>query len=341
MLRIETHGTPYACGRQQGEAVRDLALVWIERRLDELQQRYQAASRQALLEHIRPQIGTWRQAEEALYPQATAECSGIAAGLGLDEESYFALTFYHRLGSHLPQCTIVGTRDAAGRPLVGKTDDIGRDELGMNILETTRPTCGYAHRHFHFAGTLWTVAGINECGLCIGMTGIPGPLRDKGLFSLTALHSILPACANISQAIAHIRALQLNAYGFSLMLADAQGNLTLIEKTSAGMRVLDPEHTQFAHTNHILDAEFAQQNPAQHQSIDTNGQRRLATAHALLAAGISPHQILANRDPQGPICQHGEDDLHTDFAVVFSPMEKTLDLWPGYPDEVAKETLTL
>jgi len=27
--------------------------------------------------------------------------------------------------------------------------------------------------------------------------------------------------------------------------------------------------------------------------------------------------------------------------VVFSPMEKTLDLWPGYPDEVAKETLTL
>lgn len=341
MLRIETHGTPRQRGQQQGEATRDLALSWIDRRLDELQQLYKTASRPALLDHIRPQLGRWLQQEQQLYPQGIEECSGLAAGLGLDEETYFALTFYHRLGSHLPQCTVVASRDAQGRPLLGKTDDIGREELGMNILETTRPDSGYPHRHFHFAGTIWTIAGINECGLCIGMTGIPGPLRDRGLFSLTALHTILPASADVAEAIAHIRALVLNAYGFSLVLGDAQGELALIEKTSAGMVVLDPDRIPLAHTNHILDADFAQQNPAQHPSIHQNGQRRLDTAHALLAASTQPQDIIANRDATGPICQRGEDDLHTDFAVVFSPQEKILHLWPGYPDEVAMETLAL
>ena len=341
MLRIETHGTPRERGQQQGEAVRDLALPWINRRLDELQQRYQATSREELLEQIRPQMHTWRSEENKLYPEGVEECAGLATGLGLDNDAYLALSFYHRLGSHLPQCTVFGTRDAQGQPLLGKTDDIGREELGMNILETTRPNRGYAHRRFHFAGSIWTIAGGNECGLCIGMTGIPGPLRDKGLFSLTALHTILPACADVAEAIAHIGALQLNAYGFSLILGDAQGNMTLIEKTSAGMRVLDPETMPVAHTNHILDADFAGQNPAQHASIHKNGVRRLNTAHALLSADTEPQHILSNRDPAGPICQRGEDDLHTDFAVVFSPQEKLLHLWPGYPDEVERETLAL
>jgi len=341
MLRIETRGTPYQRGQQQGEATRDLALPWINRRIDELEQRYTAPSRNALLAQIGPLMSVWRQEEEKNYPQAIAECAGLAAGLGLDQELYFALKFYHRLGNHLPQCTVVGSRDHQGRPLLGKSDDIGEQELGMNILETTTPDTGYAHRHFHFAGTIWTVAGGNECGLCIGMTGIPGPLRDDGLFSLTALHSILPACADIEQAIAHIRTLELNAYGFSLILGDAEGGLALIEKTSAGMVVLDQAAIPLAHTNHILDQEFAAQNPEQHATIHHNGVQRLKTAQNLLASGALPQDILRNRDPAGAICQRGEGDLHTDFAVVFAPMEKRMHLWPGYPDEVAMETLDL
>ena len=90
MLRIETHGTPHQRGQQQGEAVRDLALPWSDRRLHELQQRYQATSRGILLEKIRPQMGIWRTEEEKLYPQSVEECTGLAAGLGLDEETYFA-----------------------------------------------------------------------------------------------------------------------------------------------------------------------------------------------------------------------------------------------------------
>ena len=341
MLRIATQGTPHQRGQQQGEAARELALPWIERRLDELQEQFDAPSRPDLFDHTRPLITPWIEEKTQLYPDAVAECKGLAEGLALDTDAYDALTFYHRLGNHLPQCTVVGTRDDQNRPLLGKTDDIGKEELGMNLLETTAPDSGYAHRHLHFAGTIWTTAGGNECGLCIGMTGIPGPLRDEGLFSLTALHSILPTCADVSQAIAHIRALPLNAYGFSLIMGDADGGLALIEKTSAGLVVLDPEQYPIAHTNHILDEDFAAQNPTQSEPTDSNGRRRLENARALLAAGTSPQDILRNRNPAGAICQRGEGDFHTDYAVVFSPVEKAMHLWSGYPDEVAMETLSL
>ena len=341
MLRIATHGTPHQRGQQQGEAARELALPWIERRLDELQEQFDAPSRPDLFDHTRPLITPWIEEKTQLYPDAVAECKGLAEGLALDTDAYDALTFYHRLGNHLPQCTVVGTRDDQNRPLLGKTDDIGKEELGMNLLETTAPDSGYAHRHLHFAGTIWTTAGGNECGLCIGMTGIPGPLRDEGLFSLTALHSILPTCADVSQAIAHIRALPLNAYGFSLIMGDADGGLALIEKTSAGLVVLDPEQYPIAHTNHILDEDFAAQNPTQSEPTDSNGRRRLENTRALLAAGTSPEDILRNRNPAGAICQRGEGDFHTDYAVVFSPVEKAMHLWPGYPDEVAMEMLSL
>ena len=103
MLRIETRGTPRQRGQQQGEATRTLALPWIDRRLEELQQRYEAPSRTELLERIRPQLGVWRQEEEKLYPQGAEECSGLAVGLGLDEQTYLALSFYHRLVNHLPE----------------------------------------------------------------------------------------------------------------------------------------------------------------------------------------------------------------------------------------------
>ena len=174
----------------------------------------------------------------------------------------------------------------------------------------------------------------------MGMTGIPGPMRDEdGLFSLMGLHTVLPACASVDEAISHLDPLPLNAYGFSLMLADRGGDFALVEKTGAGMTVIRADDKPLVHTNHILDDVFAAQNPQQSEPILSNGQRRYDTAKKRAANGVSVDSILADRSPQGAICQQGEAGLHTDFALFFDAVNDRLSLWAGYPGVVAPEII--
>lgn len=280
-------------------------------------------------------VRRWVAQWAAVFPDGVEECRGIAAGLGWDEDLYLAALCHHRLSGELPQCTLVGRR-RNGSVRFGKTDDIERHQLGRNLLEISRPEVGHDHGHFHFAGTPWTVAGFNRPGLAMGMTGIPGPMEEKdGLFSLMALHTVLPACADVGEALEHLRDLRVNAYGFSLMLGDGSGRLALVEKTGAGMTVVEARDDRpLGHTNHILDAGFARRNPAQGAPIDANGRRRLDNALRLAREGIAIERILADRASVGAICQQGEDGLHTDFAVLFEPVEGRMHLWSGPPTRV-------
>jgi hypothetical protein len=347
MQRIETSGDPFERGRQQGEAVRERALAWMMPALENLTGRFGIGSVAETIRRTEPDVTRWRQEMAELYPDGEAECAGNATGLGLDEPTYFTAFFSLRMAGTYSQCTTLGFRDAQGRPLLGKTDDLFPDGLGKNVLEFTRPSTGYRHVHFHFAGTIWSVAGMNETGFCFGMTGLRGPATDSpGLLSLAALHTLLPACATVAEAESLVRDLRLNFYGFSLLLGDAEGGLMLLEKTTAGMARLAPNpEGAFLHTNHILDPDFAAVNPPQVEPVGANGERRYQNARRLLPdlprteEGL--RQFLANTSGDGAICQQGADGLHTDFGILFVPTEKRLTFWPGYPATAAPETLTM
>ena len=345
MLQIETSGTPIERGHQQGRQCRELAVPWIERVLALLATRVGASSSADVVHRMRDRVARCRRWTEAVYPEAVGELRGIACGLGLDEDTYFTAIDGRRALDFPAQCTTLGFRDAHGAPLVGKTDDIYQHELGMNVLEITRPHEGHAHVQFHFAGTIWTAAGMNARGLAIAMTGIPGPsLAQDGMSDMVAIHAILPVCAMVAEAVDHIRAQRVNHYGFSLLVGDADGGLTLVEKTGAGTVVLDEQSGGFlVHTNHILDPAFATRNPAQREPFLTNGRRRYE--NALTQVGTLPRtkagmrRFLAVRSPSGPICQQGEDGVHTDFAVMFLPTERRMVFWPGYPVGVSARTM--
>lgn len=343
MFSFATNGTPFERGKQQGEACRELTPRWVDHTLRKLADRVQASSVSEAVRSVQPDIDRWRHQMESVYPEGDEECCGIASGLQMDEKTYFTAIFGHRLLS----CTVLGFRDQRGYPIMGKTDDILKHEIGLNVLETTRPDKFYRHVHFHFAGSIWTVAGMNECGLAMAMTGLPGPLLEEdGLFSLVALHNILPVCANVEEAIEHIRTLPVNCYGFSLLFGDVDGRLSLIEKSGAGMVVLPEQQGGFfLHTNHILDAGFARRNPAQSEPVRTNGQRRYRNALQLLRSMERSEEwmamFLSNRSPTGAICQQGEDGLYSDFRVMFVPPAKRIVFWSGYPASMESETLEL
>lgn len=333
MLRFTTTGTPFERGVQQGQACRDLILPWFRQQLAQLANYpYEA-------------VRCWQGRMQRVYPVGFEECCGIAQGLGLPEQDYFRVTFGFL--KDLPQCTTCGVRTEDGEPLIAKTDDLFASEVGKNVFELTSPDSGYRHVHFHFAGTIWTIAGMNEAGLAIAMTGIPGPvLQQDGLPSLAALHTILPACATVTEAVQHIRNLPVNSYGFSLQIGDVKGDLLLIEKTGVGTVVLPGQDgAPLLHTNHILDKTFAQKNPQQKETIRVNGCRRLETATARIQSlprtekGL--HRLLLDRTASGPICQQGEDGMYTDFAVMFAPTRKRLTFWPGPPASTKPEVIDM
>lgn len=340
MLIVHTSGSAFERGHQQGVATRTLAQGWLRAALTQLAGSRGAQSWAELVAGADELVCHWLDQWAACWPAGVAECRGIAAGLDWDENLYLTALCHHRLSGDLPQCTLVGRREA-GRALFGKTDDIGRDQLGVNVLEVCRPEDGHAHVHLHFAATPWTVAGMNAHGLAMGMTGIPGPMLDAdGLFSLMALHTVLPACGDVDEAVAHLRNLPVNAYGFSLLLGDPTGRLVLVEKTGAGMTLCEAVGDEpLAHTNHIVDAGFAARNPAQLAAIDANGRRRLDTAVRLAAEGVPIEGILADRSPAGAISQRGDGGLHTDFAVLFEPERRRLQLWSGPPSACAPQLL--
>jgi predicted choloylglycine hydrolase len=342
MLAFETHGTAYERGIEQGKRCRELAPRWIERYFRDFSQRFNAASPDEVIPRFENEIVNLRNSLAKLFPDGYEECRGIAAGLGMDEDKYFAAVFSIELRDWI-QCTTVGFR-GDGKPIIGKTDDIMEHEVGLNVLETTYPDKGLRHIHFHFAGTIWTVAGMNESGFAMGMNGIPGPtLNQEGLASLTALHTILPVCRNVPDAIEHIHALKLNWFGFSLILADAGGGLALVEKTGLGTVVLAEEAGGFyAHTNHILDADFAAKNPRINRPMRENGMRRLERLRNLMPEAARTENgmkgLLCDRGKSGALCQQGEDGFYTDFAVMFLPAEKRIVYWqPNAKDTDERE----
>ena len=181
-------------------------------------------------------------------------------------------------------------------------------------------------------------------------------MEEEGLFSLAALHTILPTCHDVPAVIAHLTELPVNAYGFSLMVADANGELALLEKTNAGLAVLQHHSRQtsvatgalpMAHTNTVLDPTLAAAARIHPPEFLANSNSRYATACEMLSSGSSIDQILISRasGQQGgaatSISQSGDDglDLHTDFAVVLSPVERSLWLYGaggGAPHEQKK-----
>ena len=127
-----------------------------------------------------------------------------------------------------------------------------------------------------------------------------------------------------------------------MLLGDATGQIGLVEKTPVGTAVL-PEQRKgaFVHANDILDADLAAKNPPSREPTEHNSRRRYENVLRRLSDGADVGQILRDRASKGAICQRGEDSIYTDFAVMFSPLEKKFTFWSGQELTPAMQTVEL
>ena len=122
--------------------------------------------------------------------------------------------------------------------------------------------------------------------------------------------------------------------------------MALLEKTGAGSVLIAPidggHHLQ---TNHILDEDFAAQNPQQAEPVRSNGMRRYNNGLRLLSSmemsedGV--RQFLSDRSESGAIWGMGEDGLYTDYAIMFLPRQKRSVVWTKRPSESPGQTFNL
>ena len=347
MLRIETKGSPFERGKQQGQACKQIATDWFENASKTITERLGADSVSLAVEKAAPKIRQWTEWWLASDANALEECRGIAAGLGIEEELYFTICLSHRLLVKLPKCTVLGFNDEQGNTVIGKTDDIPEHELGINIMQIVRPDKGYNHISFGFAGSIGRYAGINEHGFAAGFVGVPGPSVDtEGTHAYVASPGIFYNCATVEEGIEYLKQLKVNHYGFGVLLADANGGIALVEKTAAGTIVLPPQADNwYTHTNHLLDEEFAGKNPRQREPVLSNGVRRFE--NSLKLAGSLPRSedgmrlFLANTNDNGAICQSGRDNMWSDYRIMFIPARRELVCWPGFGPEVKEFNLKL
>ena len=354
MIAVRTSGGAFERGEIHGRAGRELARRWIDANLAEMRQWLGISTPAHAAAALEPGLGEMRRAVASALPEVDEECRGVARGLDLSEPDYYAVLLWPylssrwadgrtdgRAGEGARACTTVGVRGARTEPILGKTDDLPLGLVGLNVLELCAPSDGYRHAHLHFVASPWTVAGMNELGLAIAMTGLPGPYDPAhGVPSLFALRPLLQRAGTVAECELLVRDIPVGALGFSLLVADGRGEMLLLERTGAGMARVPAREGALVHTNTILDPALAPRNPPQREPLLSNAVARLDSARAALAgmertpSGMAA--LVLSRPAAGPIFQRGEGGLFTDFAVVMEPAKRRLAVWTK-PDAAAPE----
>lgn len=328
MIRFQTRGSAQECGKQSAAPARELALRWYE----DAQRMLKKSVNAALLEERAQKALVWMDEAAQFLPALVEELHALAAELGIPWKDYAQASFTARL-LRLLTCSTFGGWDADGRAMVAKTDDLQPAECGMNVMQECFPEKGIAHVKFHFAGTLFASSGWNAKGLFVGLTGIPGPnLNTPAVSTLWLIPRILECCTTVSDAWEMLGTLPVSHYGCSLLLADAENRISLIEKNALGLCRLPQIATEcYAHTNHILDPRLSQASPSPSPEIAQNSYDRYAFLSGKLAgqkfSAALVRELLKKGNEEPSIFQSGSAPLHTDYAVFAIPCRHEYHLW--------------
>ncbi len=283
-------------------------------------------------------VDLWTERIGRLFPDTVAEIDGIAAGAGLPFEDVFELNLVFDLDASVtPACTVFGFADRNGQVWLGKSDDLGKRELGANAIHQAAPSGELRSVQIHFVGTVWTSAAVNEAGFGFGMTGLTGCERRQGGAPVLFLLPLLAEqCRTVEDAVALCDRFEVPMHGMSVLMGDATGDVAILEKHVAGQTVRRPAGPDAAvwETNHCLGKELAGKDDPASPYLDNSHARvsllrRMEKEVERSLEGLT-RMYRTHDDPVG-ICQHGQAGLHTDSGIIICPGKRTMWATEGYP----------
>jgi len=286
------------------------------------------------------------------FPESLDEMRGIAEGAGLSYDDILVLNCYDAIigtATGILNCSTIGFRESDAGVLLGKTAD-------WNVLNAAaftawqryqpEPSAGHTFVHYGCAGTLWSEGGLNEVGLGMVLNGLPVPGSSPDSVPWVPLtRGVLQHSATVQEALDFLAGHDVMCWGFSIMLADAGGDLALVEVTPGSQAHCRADGDSLIHTNHCLlpgaaGSEMSEKVMAQYgePGLVKNSLARYRTLEQIVprtARTVEGMQtLLRDRSPEGPISQAGEDGQHTVYAMVIAPAQGMLWGAEGYPPDV-------
>ena len=303
------------------------------------------------------------------YPPAIEQFEGMLDGGGFDRDALM-LYYFGRLEARVGGCTMFGVspqmREWGKGPITGRNydwavEDLRWCELHRYVSTGARDRIGYTH---HWAGCADV---LNESGLYVGIASLPPePVRCAGVQWNIVVDLMSESCENTQDAVSACAAVR-HLRPMSYLLADAQGDVAVVEATAELVRVRLPSEGFVTAANarqggvalRDWSAEqtgLALPEPAEVTANSYQGDascragRRIARAQRLLKDGcptISESAVKAVlTDHEAPICTG--DHSHPDGApwgTIWSgmclPAERELRIAPGLPCRHAFQTFTL
>ncbi len=170
--------------------------------------------------------GECRSSYEKYFPEILEEIEGLAKGAGLSRNALegILLPMYCEKMPNL--CTCFALSD-------GENTVFGRNSDFLSSYERLTMNCLYKLKG-SYAFTMNTTSyveaedGINEKGLCVGLTFVFPATKKPGLSAGLIVRYLLEKCANVDEALKALSELPV-ASTHTLTLADPSGNMAVVE----------------------------------------------------------------------------------------------------------------
>ena len=298
--------------------------------------------RAAAAGHLDRRAEDWLGAARAVcterVPEFLDELAGIAEGFGLSPDTVFT---YHHLGiladlaespaPHADGCSAWAVADGPDGPLLTKNRDYHGEHAALQrVFVSTDASWG--GRRVMGVGSLGSPAayssGMNSDGLAIADTQIGTTDHRPGILRYFAMTKLLSDCADVTAALALIRALP-HAGGGTLVMADRSGMVAAVEFGASRLGI-ETGGAVVTRTNHFISPELA------HATLGGDG-KQVASTHARLkflettlrgrAWSVADAEVLMGTDDGGDaaLCRQGLDgDALTISTAVFSCARREL-----------------
>lgn len=184
--------------------------------------------------------------------------------------------------------------------------------------------------------------GINEAGLAIGLTAIPGSRRDHpGVMLHLATRWILENCRTVKDAIAYMQKIP-HVRGNNYLVADLHGETALIQACPEKVEVVRPVDGLVAATNHfqtpdmqaVEDAAYIPvSSPRRLEIINGWFKKRRGKIDSVQAQGV----LKGTTDSGAGVCQDfvsNDVRFSTIWAWTYEAGEGAMQIADGLPCEV-------